>query len=89
MKTPLDFADIVRRFSGDYITQFGDVLLPSQKKAIFDMATCHTMPKRKSIGRRIALVEIKTKGRSRMEYVILDHTSEDSITDDTQETSSP
>ena len=42
MKTSLDFADIVRRFSGDYITHFGDVLLPSQKKAIFDIATCHT-----------------------------------------------
>jgi len=41
------------------------------------------------IGRRIALVEIKTKGRSRMEYTILDHASEDNITDDTQETSSP
>jgi len=39
------------------------------------------------IGRRIALVEIKTKGRSRMEYVILDR-SEDNIADDTQETSS-
>jgi len=38
------------------------------------------------IGRRIALVEIKTKGRSRMEYVILG-SSEDNIADDTQETS--
>jgi len=37
-----DIADIVRRFSGDYITQFGDVMLPSQKKAILDIATCQT-----------------------------------------------
>lgn len=43
MKTsPHDIADIVRRFSADYITQFGDVMLPSQKKAVFDMATCQT-----------------------------------------------
>ena len=41
------------------------------------------------IGRRIALVEIKTKGRSRMEYTILDHASDDNIIDDPQETSSP
>jgi hypothetical protein len=40
------------------------------------------------IGRRIALVEIKTKGRSRMEYTVLDHASEDNIIDETQETSS-
>ena len=43
MKTSLDTADIVRRFSKDYITQFGDVMLPSQKKAIFDIATCQTV----------------------------------------------
>jgi len=40
------------------------------------------------IGRRIALVEMKTKGRTRMEYVILDHASDDNMIDDTQETSS-
>jgi len=43
---------------------------------------------RSVIGRRIALVEIKTKGRSRMEYTVLDHASEDCIIDETQETSS-
>jgi hypothetical protein len=41
------------------------------------------------IGRRIALVEIKTKGRSRMEYTILDHTADDNFTDNHPETSSP
>ena len=40
------------------------------------------------IGRRIALVEIKTKGRTRMEYTVLDHASEDGIIDEMQETSS-
>ena len=44
MKTPIhDIADIVSRFSKDYITQFGSVMLPSQKKAIFDIATCQTV----------------------------------------------
>jgi len=37
-----DIAEIVRRFSRDYSTQFGDVMLPSQKKAILDIATCQT-----------------------------------------------
>jgi len=37
-----DIAEIVRRFSDDYSTQFGDVMLPSQKKAILDIATCQT-----------------------------------------------
>jgi Zn finger protein HypA/HybF involved in hydrogenase expression len=40
--SPHDIAEIVRRFSRDYSTQFGDVRLPSQKKAIFDIATCQT-----------------------------------------------
>ena len=37
-----DIAEIVRHFAGDYTTQFGDVMLPSQKKAILDIATCQT-----------------------------------------------
>jgi len=37
-----DIAEIVRRFSPYYSTQFGNVMLPSQKKAIFDIATCQT-----------------------------------------------
>jgi Zn finger protein HypA/HybF involved in hydrogenase expression len=40
--TSHDIAEIVRRFSDDYSTQFGDVMLPSQKKAILDIATCQT-----------------------------------------------
>ena len=44
MNTTLhDIAEIVRRFSGDYTTQFGDVMLPSQKKAILDIASCQTV----------------------------------------------
>jgi hypothetical protein len=42
MSDSLDIAQIVRRFAGDYNMKFGDVMLPSQKKAIFDMATCQT-----------------------------------------------
>ena len=38
-----DIAEIVRRFSKDYTTQFGEKMLPSQKKAIFDIATCQTV----------------------------------------------
>jgi len=37
-----DIADIVRHFSEEYTTRFGSVMLPSQKKAIFDVATCQT-----------------------------------------------
>jgi Zn finger protein HypA/HybF involved in hydrogenase expression len=43
MSSSHDIAEIVRQFSNDYITQFGDVILPSQKKAIFDIATCQTV----------------------------------------------
>ena len=42
MSLPFDMAEIVLRFAPDYSTQFGDVMLPSQKKAIFDIATCQT-----------------------------------------------
>jgi len=42
MSNPIDIAQIVHQFANDYITQFGDVLLPSQKKVIFDIATCQT-----------------------------------------------
>jgi len=42
MSDPFDIAQIVRRFASDYSTQFGNVILPSQKKAIFDIATCQT-----------------------------------------------
>ena len=37
-----DIAEIIRRFADDYTTQFGDKMLPSQQKAIFDIATCQT-----------------------------------------------
>jgi len=42
MSPSFDIAEIVRRFANDYIIQFGNVMLPSQKKAIFDIATCQT-----------------------------------------------
>jgi hypothetical protein len=37
-----DIADIVRQFSGEYSIQFGERMLPSQKKAILDIAICQT-----------------------------------------------
>jgi len=42
MSASLDIAEIVRQFANDYTTQFENVMLPSQKKAIFDIATCQT-----------------------------------------------
>lgn len=37
-----DIGDIVRKFSDEYSTRFGSVMLPSQKKALFDIAICQT-----------------------------------------------
>jgi hypothetical protein len=43
MKThPQDIADIVCQFYQDYTLQFGEKMLPSQKKAMLDIATCQT-----------------------------------------------
>jgi len=42
MSDSIDIAQIVRRFAHEYTTQFEKVMLPSQKKAIFDIATCQT-----------------------------------------------
>lgn len=37
-----DIGDIVRQFSGEYTTQFGDVMLPSHKKTLLDITICQT-----------------------------------------------
>ena len=33
----IELADVVRRFRDDYLAQFSDVLMPSQKKAMKDI----------------------------------------------------
>jgi len=38
----LELADVVRRFRGAYAAQFGHVMMPSQKKALDDIAGCMT-----------------------------------------------
>ncbi|MHC4984437.1 MAG: IS91 family transposase, partial [Planctomycetota bacterium] len=38
----IELADVVRRFKDDYIAQFGDLMMPSQQKALADIAACMT-----------------------------------------------
>jgi len=38
----IELADVVRRFSDDYVAQFGHVMMPSQRKALTDIAACMT-----------------------------------------------
>jgi hypothetical protein len=41
-KTDAELADVVRRFAPKYTSQYGHVMMPSQKKAISDIAACCT-----------------------------------------------
>ena len=41
-KKGIELADIVRRFGPKYTTQFGHVMMPSQKRALVDIAACCT-----------------------------------------------
>jgi hypothetical protein len=38
----IQLADVVRRFKDDYVARFGDRMMPSQKKALDDIAACMT-----------------------------------------------
>jgi hypothetical protein len=38
----IELADVVRRFKDDYLTRFGHLMMPSQKKALADIAACMT-----------------------------------------------
>jgi hypothetical protein len=38
----IELADVVRQFKDDYVAQFGPVIMPSQKKALADIAACMT-----------------------------------------------
>jgi len=41
-KTGVELADVVRRFAPQYTSQHGQVMLPSQKRALSDIAACCT-----------------------------------------------
>ena len=41
-KTGVELADVVRRFAPEYTTKFGHVMMPSQKRALADIAACCT-----------------------------------------------
>jgi hypothetical protein len=38
----IELADVVRRFKDDYVAQFGHLMMPSQKRALTDIAACMT-----------------------------------------------
>jgi hypothetical protein len=38
----IELADVVRRFKDDYVARFGPLIMPSQKKALADIAACMT-----------------------------------------------
>ena len=38
----IELADVVRRFRDDYVARFGHLMMPSQKKALADIAACMT-----------------------------------------------
>ncbi|MHC4996887.1 MAG: IS91 family transposase [Planctomycetota bacterium] len=38
----IELADVVRRFQDDYIARFGHLMMPSQRKALADIAACMT-----------------------------------------------
>jgi hypothetical protein len=41
-KSDVELADIVRRFAPEYTSQYGHVMMPSQKRALADIAACCT-----------------------------------------------
>jgi hypothetical protein len=41
-KADIELADIVRRFGPQYISQYGHQMMPSQKRALADIAACCT-----------------------------------------------
>ena len=47
--TDVELADVVRRFAPEYTSQYGQVMMPSQKRALWDIAACCT----KELGGRL------------------------------------
>ena len=41
-QTRVELADVIRQFAPQYIAQYGDRMMPSQKKALADIAACCT-----------------------------------------------
>jgi len=41
-KANVELADVVRRFGPQYVSQYGHRMMPSQKKALSDIAACCT-----------------------------------------------
>jgi hypothetical protein len=41
-KVDVELADVVRRFAPQYLSQYGDRMMPSQKRALWDIAVCCT-----------------------------------------------
>ena len=41
-KADVDLADVVRHFGPQYTSRYGDRMMPSQKKALSDIAACCT-----------------------------------------------
>ena len=41
-KANVELADVVRRFGPQYVSQYGQRMMPSQKKALSDIAACCT-----------------------------------------------
>lgn len=41
-KADVELADVVRRFAAKYTTQYGQTMMPSQKRALSDIAACST-----------------------------------------------
>ena len=39
---PIELADVVRRFGPEYLSQYGPRMMPSQRRALADIATCCT-----------------------------------------------
>jgi Putative transposase/Transposase zinc-binding domain len=48
-KTGVELADVVRRFGPEYTSQYGHLMMPSQKRALADVAACCT----KQLGGRL------------------------------------
>ena len=38
----IELADVVRRFKDRYVNEFGSVMMPSQRRALADIAACMT-----------------------------------------------
>jgi hypothetical protein len=41
-KVRVELADVVRRFGSQFTSQYGDRMMPSQKRALSDIAACCT-----------------------------------------------